>query len=208
MFIAFEGVDGMGKSTQLDQCRDWIQSLGYEVLVCRDPGSTDLGLRLREILLKRSELKIDMEAEMFLFMAARAQMVSELILPALNRKQVVLCDRFLLSTVVYQGYAGELDPAKIWQIGEVATQGYSPDLTLVFDVPLEIAMQRLGTSRDRMESRGESFFTAVRQGFLEEVHRKDDLILVDARGSVSEIQQHVRAAVQPIIDLTLSKNES
>ena len=69
-------------------------------------------------------------------------------------------------------------------------------------------MQRLGTSRDRMESRGESFFTAVRQGFLEEVHRKDDLILVDARGSVSEIQQHVRAAVQPIIDLTLSKNES
>ena len=207
MFIAFEGVDGTGKSTQLDQCCHWIQGLGYEVLVCRDPGSTDLGLRLREILLNRSELKIDMQAEMFLFMAARAQMVSESIVPALNRGKVVLCDRYLLSTVVYQGHAGQLSPEKIWQIGEVATQGISPDLTLVFDVPLEIAMQRLGTSRDRMESRGESFFTAVRQGFLAEVNHKDDLVLVDASGGVTEIQQQVQAAIQPIIDSTPSKNE-
>lgn len=208
MFIAFEGVDGTGKSTQLDQCRDWLIALGYEVLVCRDPGSTSLGLRLREILLNRSELKIDMEAEMFLFMAARSQMVAELIKPALECGKVVLCDRFLLSTVVYQGHAGQLSPEIIWQIGEVATQGYSPNLTLVFDVPLEIAMQRLGESRDRMESRGESFFTAVRQGFLSEVNCKDDLVLVDAQGSVSEIQQKVQAAVRSMIDLTPSKHES
>ena len=208
MFIAFEGVDGTGKSTQLDQCRDWLKALGYEVLVCRDPGSTSLGLRLREILLNRSELKIDMEAEMFLFMAARSQMVAELIKPALECGKVVLCDRFLLSTVVYQGHAGQLSPEIIWQIGEVATQGYSPNLTLVFDVPLEIAMQRLGESRDRMESRGESFFTAVRQGFLSEVNRKDDLVLVDAQGSVSEIQQKVQAAVRSMIDLTPNKHES
>ena len=197
MFIAFEGVDGTGKSTQLERCQAWIESLGREVLVCRDPGSTPLGLKLRELLLKRSELQIDIESEMFLFMAARAQMVAELILPALAHGRCVLCDRFLLSTVVYQGYAGNLDPQKIWEIGSVATRGCQPDLTLVFDAPLEIAMQRLGTGRDRMESRGDAFFAAVRNGFLTEAANHDTLRVVDASGAAAEIHDHVRKAIEP-----------
>lgn len=197
MFIVFEGVDGTGKSTQVEKCRAWIQELGRTVVVCRDPGSTNLGLKLREILLKRSELKIDMPSEMFLFMAARAQMVSELILPALERNDVVLCDRFLLSTVVYQGHAGKLDPDQIWQIGQVATQGRDPDLTIVFDAPLQVAMKRLGTRRDRMESRGEEFFTAVRRGFLTEAAEHESIHVVDASGDAQDIHLQVRRAIAP-----------
>ncbi len=199
MFIAFEGVDGTGKSTQLERCQAWIEEMGHEVLVCHDPGSTPLGLKLRELLLNRSELQIDIESEMFLFMAARAQMVAELILPALAQGRCVLCDRFLLSTVVYQGYAGNLEPQKIWEIGSVATRGCLPDLTLVFDAPLEVAMQRLGTGRDRMESRGETFFAAVRSGFLAEAANHDSLQVVDASGQAAEIHQHVRKAIEPLI---------
>lgn len=197
MFIVFEGIDGTGKSTQVEKCRAWIQELGRTVVVCRDPGSTNLGLKLREILLKRGELKIDMPSEMFLFMAARAQMVSELILPALERNEVVLCDRFLLSTVVYQGHAGKLDPDQIWQIGQVATQGHAPDLTIVFDVPLQVAMKRLGTRRDRMESRGEEFFTAVRRGFLAEAAEHESIHIVDASGDAKDIHRQVRRAIEP-----------
>lgn len=196
MFIVFEGVDGTGKSTQLEKCRTWIEGLGRSVLVCRDPGSTELGLRLRELLLKRSELRIDDSAEMFLFMAARAQMVSELILPALERDEVVLCDRYLLSTVVYQGHAGQLDPDQIWAIGEAATRGHQPDLTLVFDAPLQVAMKRLGRQRDRMESRGEEYFGKVRRGFLAEAASQSSIEVIDAGGDVADIHMQVQKAIQ------------
>ena len=201
MFIVFEGVDGTGKSTQVEQCRAWIQGLGREVTVCRDPGSTELGLRLRDILLKRSELKVDVESEMFLFMAARSQMVTEIILPALEKNNVVLCDRFLLSTVVYQGHAGKLDPQQIWQIGQVATRGRQPDLTIVFDAPLQITMRRLGSRIDRMESRGEEFFSAVRRGFLAEAARNTSIQVVDAGGDARDIHVQVRKVIESCLEL-------
>ena len=197
MFIAFEGVDGTGKSTQLKKCQAWLEELGHHVVVCRDPGSTGLGLRLREILLSKSELKIEFASEMFLFMAARAQMVAEIILPALAQNQVVLCDRFLLSTVVYQGHAGALDVSQIWQIGQTATQGRDPDLTLVFDAPLQVAMKRLAGERDRMESRGEEYFESVRRGFLTEAARLQDTIaVIDASGDPADIHLQVQKAVE------------
>ena len=207
MFIVFEGVDGTGKSTQVEKCRAWIQELGHAVTFCRDPGSTELGLKLRELLLNRSELKIDARAEMFLFMAARAQMVSEIILPALQRKEVVICDRFLLSTVVYQGHAGNVDPGQIWQIGKVANQACDPDLTLVFDAPLQVAMKRLGASRDRMESRGEEYFTAVRRGFLAEAARNESIQVIDASGDVQEIHRQVCKALEPMLSQHLADSQ-
>lgn len=197
MFIVFEGVDGTGKSTQLEKCRTWLAGLGHDVTVCRDPGTTDLGGRLRDLLLRKSELAIDVTAEMFLFMAARAQMVSETILPALQQDRIVLCDRFLLSTVVYQGHAGSLDPNKIWQIGQIATQNCQPDITLVFDAPLTTTMKRIGSRRDRMESRGEEFFSSVRRGFLAEAATQDSIRVIDASGDAGDIHLQVREAVEP-----------
>ncbi len=196
MFIVFEGVDGTGKSTQLEKCRDWMEQLGHQVEVCRDPGSTSLGIKLREILLQRSELQIDFVAESFLFMAARAQMVAELIKPALQHGKVVLCDRFVLSTVVYQGHAGNIQAADLWNVNAVATEGVSPDLVLVFDAPLEIAMQRVGPRRDRMESRGSEYFEQVRQGFLTEASQHDNIQVIDASGNPDEIHQQVQTIVR------------
>lgn len=195
MFIVFEGVDGTGKTTQLKRCHHWLEETGRRVTVCRDPGSTALGDRLREVLLERSDLEIDSVAEMFLFMAARAQLVSEVIRPALGDGQIVLCDRFLLSTVVYQGRAGKLDPKLIWQTGKIATGGISPDVTLIFDVPLEIAMGRMGTRLDRMESRGEEFLSVVRRGFLAESASLPGARVIDATGSPDEIHEEVRKVI-------------
>lgn len=199
MFVVFEGVDGTGKSTQLKRCQQWLEEIGRRVTVCRDPGSTPLGDRLREVLLERSELDIDPVAEMFLFMASRAQLVSEVIRPAIQEGRVVLCDRFLLSTVVYQGRAGIIDPSLIWQMGAVATGGLSPDLTLIFDVPLEIAMSRMGTRLDRMESRGEEFLSAVRRGFLAESASVAGARVIDATGKPDEIHEEVRKALAAVM---------
>ncbi len=197
MFIVFEGVDGTGKSTQLRHCQSWLDRLGFTVTVCRDPGSTPLGDRLRELLLDGRELEIAGVSEMFLFMAARAQLVQQVIVPALHEKRIVLCDRFLLSTVVYQGYAGGLDPAEIWRIGGTATGGLQPHLTLVFDASIEVAMHRMGSRLDRMESRGEDFLAEARRGFLAESARLAGVQVIDASGDPAEIQQHVQSVIQP-----------
>ncbi len=199
MFVVFEGVDGAGKSTQLLRCQQWLVELGYPVTVCRDPGSTSLGDRLRSVLLDRSELQIDNIAEMFLFMAARAQLVSEVIRPALATGNVVLCDRFLLSTVVYQGRAGAMDPQDVWRIGASATGGLSPDVTLIFDVPLQVALTRIGDRLDRMESRGEEFLAAVQRGFLAESAMLSGARVIDATGDAAEIHEQVRAAIMPLL---------
>lgn len=200
MFIVFEGIDGSGKSTQMELGRSWLAESAITVVTCRDPGTTDLGNRLRDILLQRSELNISFAAEMFLFMAARAQLMAEVILPALARGEIVLCDRFLLSTVVYQGHAGELDPDVIWQTGQTATFGRQPDLTLVFDVPLQVALQRLGSTRDRMESRGEAYLAKVRSGFLAEAERDDSIRIIDASGDPQDIHQRIREAIRPLLN--------
>lgn len=199
MFVVFEGVDGTGKSTQLLRCQKWLDKLGCPVTVCRDPGSTLLGDRLREVLLDRSELQIDNVAEMFLFMAARAQLVSEVIRPALAAGRVVLCDRFLLSTVVYQGRAGAMDPADVWRIGAAATGGLEPDVTLIFDVPLEVALKRIGDRLDRMESRGEEYLAAVQRGFLAESASLPGARVIDATGNPAEIHAQVQAALNPLV---------
>ncbi|MFP6670661.1 MAG: dTMP kinase, partial [Pirellulaceae bacterium] len=117
MFISFDGVDGVGKSTQTELFVEWLREQGRTVVTCRDPGSTELGERLRTLVLKASEIKIDAESEMLLYMAARAQLVAEVIQPALAAGQVVVSDRFLLANVVYQGHAAGLDPQSIWDVG-------------------------------------------------------------------------------------------
>ncbi len=195
MFLTLDGVDGAGKSTQVERLAAWFQAAGHEVVLCRDPGTTPLGMELRKILLHREDLGMDRRSEMFLYMAARAQLVEEVIRPALAAGKTVISDRFLLANVVYQGHAGGLDPAVLWQVGRIATDGVEPDLTVVLDLPLEVAAERLGPVRDRIESRGPRYLQAVRDGFLAESRHQPRIAVIDARGDADAVFSQIRAAV-------------
>ena len=166
-FLVLEGPDGSGKTTQAALLAKWLRDLGRDVVSCREPGGTALGERLRSIVMDRSETAIGLRAEMLLYMTSRAQLVEEIIRPALAAGNVVVSDRFLLSNVVYQGYAGGLEVSEVWAVGHAATGGVVPDLTLLVDVPEDIAEIRIGAPRDRIEDRPRSYRERVRQGFLE-----------------------------------------
>jgi dTMP kinase len=195
LFISLDGVDGAGKSTQCRLLADWLRGRGKSVVVCHDPGGTDLGQELRNLLLHyRGKMALPTEA--LLFMASRAQLVAEVIRPALAAGQVVIVDRFLLANVVYQGHAGGLDPTELWSVGRFCTGGMEPDLTLVLDLPLDVSFARRKVSADRMESRSAEYFAKVRAGFLAEAERRPERIrVVDATASVEEVQERLRREI-------------
>ena len=174
LFFSIDGGDGVGKSTQSELFRQWLRGQGREVVACRDPGSTQLGDAVREILLHRHDLAIHRRSEMLLYMAARAQMVEEIIRPALEQGKIVVSDRYVLANVVYQGYGGGLDVETLWQVGRVSTDGLMPDLTIVLDLPANAAAGRINRQLDRMEQQGAAFHTRVREGFLAEAARTGD----------------------------------
>jgi dTMP kinase len=199
-FITLDGVDGGGKSTQVQRLQEWLVSKGKSCRTFRDPGSTQLGEALRELLLHRHEIPLAAQAEMLLYMASRAQLVEEVLRPALAQCDVVITDRYLLANVVYQGVAGGLDPDSIWQVGRIATGGLTPDLTIVLDLPIEVAAARIDRTRDRLESRGEAYFQRVRQGFLDE-HRQagGSSLVIDASQSVDRVHQEIISAVSKLL---------
>ena len=196
MFFSFDGIDGAGKSTQLRLFAEWLRDKGYDVVSCRDPGTTKLGEAVRAILLG-AEFRIDYRSEMLLYMACRAQLVQEVIRPALEQKKVVISDRFILANVVYQGCAGGIDPHEVWQVGKIATENLLPDLTFVLDLSPEQATQRLGDEQDRLESRGLKYFAKVRMGFLDQAAKFPETnLVVDATSSISEIQAQIQSAAE------------
>lgn len=201
MFFAFDGLDGVGKSTQMTRFCDWLRELGHHVVECRDPGSTPLGERLRDILLTRSSLSIGRRAEMLIYMAARAQLVDEVIRPAIEAGYTVVSDRFLLANVVYQAHAGGLDVGQVWDVGEVAVNGIHPDLVFVLDLDPDQALRRMGREPDRMESQGAEFRRKVRDGYLSEARlRPQQINVFDASLDVESIQTAIRQAAQRVLD--------
>jgi len=200
MFLSIDGGDGTGKSTQLTRLADWLREQGQNVLVCRDPGTTATGEAIREILLHRDDLAIHRRTEMLLYMAARAQLVEEVIRPALAQGKTVISDRYLLANVVYQGHAGGLDVELIWEVGIAATEGLMPDLAIVLDVDAQTAASRLSGQPDRMERMGDAFHRRVRDGFLAEARRRPDRIrVIDASQSIDEVEAAIRAAVRGLL---------
>ncbi|SIN70416.1 dTMP kinase [Halodesulfovibrio marinisediminis] len=175
MFITLEGMEGSGKSTVLKKLHAWLESEGYEVVLTREPGGSELGKTLRALLLDAENTDITSEAELFLYLADRAQHVSQVIKPALEAGKVVLCDRYADSTVVYQGYGRGLDPNLLHSFNEVATTGLWPDISLLLDVEPEIGLRRalsrnieqgLSRAEGRFEAEAIDFHSRVREGYL------------------------------------------
>ena len=171
LFITFEGSEGCGKSTQIRRTSDRLRALGREVLNLREPGGTPIGEQIRNLLqYDESAGAMTPEAELLLFAASRAQLVREVIRPALERGAVVLCDRFLDSTTVYQGVARALDQSQVTAINEFAVGGTLPDLTILLDLDASEGRRRASARKgpvDRMEQEGEEFYEAVRRGYLD-----------------------------------------
>ena len=191
MFFSFDGIDGAGKSTQVGLLEDALRGRGLEVVSCRDPGSTPLGERIREVLLANDGVPIGRRGEMLLYMASRAQLVQDVIRPVLEAGKVVVADRYLLANVVYQGHAGGLDPTEIWQVGRVATQGLMPDCVFLLDLPPEGASGRMNRPLDRMESQGDEYRRRLRSGFLKEAAGNDSIRVIPADRPIGAIQADI-----------------
>jgi len=215
MFIVLEGIDGGGKSTQIQFLADHVRQRGGEVVCCADPGTTAAGLQIRQLLLNSPEIGVAPTTELLLFFAARAQLIHEVIAPALAAGQVVICDRFLLSSVVYQGHLGqglggaglpsESRPALIWQLGRMLFGSYLPDLTIILDLPVETSLARTQRPLDRIESRGPEYLDQVRHAFLSEAQAQaDSLRVVDARQSPAQ----VAGAIARLFDDLAAKRHS
>lgn len=201
MFFSFDGIDGVGKSTQIALFCEWLAERGVQIVQCRDPGSTPLGEKIRNLLLTHDEsTNIHRRAEMLLYMAARAQLVEQVIRPALDRGEVVVSDRYVLANRVYQGHAGGLPLKQVQSVADAAIAGIAPDIVFLLDMPVHLADERLGESRDRMESEGDAFRQRLRDGFLVEAERHPDTIrVIDATRKIDEIQQHIRDVAAEIL---------
>lgn len=199
MFFSFDGIDGTGKSTQMRLFCESLRACGLDIVECRDPGTTRLGEQIRDILLTTSSsTPIDRMSEMLLYMAARAQLVAEVIRPAIAADKVVVSDRYLLANIVYQGYAGGLDPDVIRQIGSAATDHILPDCVFLLDLPPETAEKRLNRALDRMERQNLAYRTRLRDGFITEARRADSHAhVIDADRPIADVQADIwRIAAQ------------
>jgi len=201
LFVSMDGLDGCGKSTQVENLADRLGSLGIKATTCVDPGGTEIGKLLREILLHHKTY-IATRCEALLFMASRAQLVDQVILPALEKGEVVISDRYLFANIVYQGYAGGLDPDQLWQTGLLSTGGIIPDITFLLDLPVMVSRQRVGKPSDRMEQRSFEYFEKVRRGFLTEAEvGRQKTMVVDALLPVSVISDLIFAEVEKLIKI-------
>ncbi len=165
LFITFEGIDGCGKTTQLENVKKLLEDNGIECVTTREPGALKLGSQIREILL-HYDGKVADNCELFLFLADRSQHVETFIKPMLEEGKIVLCDRHTDSTIAYQGYGRGGDVERLTELNKIATNGLVPDLTLLFDVSVETGHQRAGKNLDRLELAGKEFFERTKQGYL------------------------------------------
>ncbi|HEV2147935.1 MAG TPA: dTMP kinase [Longimicrobiaceae bacterium] len=198
LFLAFEGVEGAGKTTQVRLLSDALRAWGLRVTVAREPGSTPLGERVRETVLADLELRVPARSELFLMLAARAAFVEQVVLPAVRRGEVVIADRFELSTLAYQGEGRGLPLAEVRACNRFATGGVAPDATLLLDLDPEEGARRqaaAGKDRDRMEREAAAFHRRVAAGYRELAREVEGIVRVDAVGTEEEVHRRVRAAL-------------
>jgi len=194
-FITIEGIDGVGKSTQAVCLRDALESKGHSVVHTREPGGTRIGGEIRRILLDPELKELNPQTEILLYAADRAQHAAEILIPALDRGQIVICERFVDSSVAYQGYGLGWDIEAIVRINHWAVNGLTPSLTIYLDQIPQRALKRAG--RDRIEQRTLEYYARVRNGFLEMAERYGGrLVVVKAEGSIEAVAEQVWDTVQ------------
>ena len=195
VFITFEGIDGVGKTTQLNILCKQLQKLGYTVVKTREPGGTCLGRQIRQILLAPTDQAISQQAEILLYAADRAQHVQEIVKPALAAGKIVVCDRYVDSSIAYQGYGLGWDVEAIVQINQKAIDGLMPHLTLCLDNEPELTLTR--TKGDRIEQRDIAYYQRVRQGYQEIAQQYSERFkIISAQGSIEEVSQRVWKIIQ------------
>jgi len=196
MLITFEGLDGSGKTTQATLLVDHLKAIGKHVLFLREPGGTVVSEKIRTLLLDRDHLEIEQTTELFLFSAARAQLVRQVILPALSAGSIVVCDRYCDSTTAYQGYGRGLPLEEIRGINSLATSGRMPDVTFLVDVDIREIERRRQRTADRMESSGDEFYRRVREGYRSIAALEPGRIaVIDGMRPVPLIQEDVKRIV-------------
>ena len=188
-FITFEGIDGSGKTTQINLLETKLSQQGIATLILREPGGTKLSEKIREILLDRENINLSPSAESLLFVAARTQLMAEKIKPSLEQNQFVICDRYADSTVAYQGYGRGLNVKYLEELNKFATDSIQPDITIILDVDPEKAAIRMASDvPDRLESAGINFFLKVRKGYYEIARRYPQrCVIIDGSRPESEV---------------------
>jgi dTMP kinase len=190
-FIVLDGPDGCGKSTHSRLLIQWLKEQGVSTVGFRDPGNTEIGEKIRDILLNPEHNAMDTRTELLLYMAARAQLWAEKIAPALEARQCVVLDRWLSSTCAYQGYAGGFGMEKVIKIATDCLERVWPDLTIILDVDLKTASGRLKSQLDRMEQKGDGYHQRVRTGFLELAKQSENFLVVDATDEVETVHKNI-----------------
>lgn len=199
-FIVFEGADGCGKSTQVLLLSEYLESLGADVLLTREPGGCPVAEEIREIVLSKDDKKMEALTEAMLYAAARAEHVRQVIKPAVESGKLVLCDRYLLSSLAYQGYGRQLGVEAVRRINEPAVDGCLPDVTVFINVPPEYAFQRMNEqkTRDRLEREEMSFHERVFRGFIE-LSKSENVLPIDAQGTKTETHEIIKQKIIPIL---------
>ena len=206
MFITFEGIEGTGKSTQIERVREYFEAQGREVFLTLEPGGSRIGRDLRKMLLHVDNKEITPITELFLYLADRAQHVGQVIKPELEAGKVVLCDRFADSTIVYQGYGRGLDTVMLRELNEVAVDGLWPDLTIVLDIDPEVGLKRAtlrniedGKAKEegRFEAEHLSFHNRIREGYLTwAAFNRERMRVVNATGTPDEVFSQIKAVIE------------
>jgi dTMP kinase len=203
-FFTFEGIDGCGKSTQLARVAEELKAGGVSCLVTREPGGAPISEKIREILISPENARMRSETELLLYLAARAQHVRTVIKPAVDEGKIVLCDRFEQATYAYQGYGRGLDLELLRSANAFATGGLSPDITFIFDIPVELSVERLaktGKGKDRIESEPPRFFEKVRTGYIEAAAADSEKIkLLDGSKPLDELTKEILGAIGNLFD--------
>lgn len=203
-FITLEGNEGCGKSTQTQLLYLYLLRLGKKVFVTREPGGTGIGDQIRQVLLDNKNKSMSSLTESLLYMASRAQLVHEEILPRLKKGEIVICDRWLDATIAYQGYAGGMDKKWLAAMGKVVTQGASPNITLFLDLPLKVGLERAVAHKeaDRMERKKVLYHENVRKGYLAIASKEPKRfrrIKVDPRDSIEEVHEKIKAELKHVL---------
>ena len=203
LFITFEGNDGSGKSSALQAVKQELKELGYDVLYTREPGGSPIAEKIRELILDKANVGMDDRTEALLYAASRREHITKTIIPALNEGKIILCDRFLDSSLAYQGYARELGVENVLNMNQFATEGLFPDLTILVCVHPEIGMSRIKKDErdmDRLEIEKMTFHTKVYEGYLKVADQYNNrIVAINGEQTKEEVLQAVKDVLYPFI---------